>query len=240
MKALILAAGKGNRLGEASEEKPKALVCVGAKELLSYQMKFLKAAKIQKVGVVVGFKAPLMTDFIKEVNPKIEIFENKNYEKGNILSLKAALSFLDDAFLLLNVDHLYPKGLLPSVLEQAKGITAACDFDRPVGADDMKVRLDSKGHLKEMDKTLKDPDGGYIGMTFCPASKRNLYFQGLETTLAEFGPKTSVEKILTTLVKQGETISIADTSGIRWLEIDTVEDLKRAEATLKKNPNFLE
>ncbi len=39
--------------------------------------------------------------------------------------------------------------------------------------------------------------------------------------------------ILGTLAKEGQPIHIADTSGMRWLEVDTMSDLKQAEAILK-------
>ena len=229
MKALILAAGLGNRLGAAM---PKALVRVAGQELLGHQLAFLKNPRIEKIGVVTGFQAPKLADFIQTLDSKIEIFENRRFTEGNILSLQAALPFLDDDFLLLNVDHIYPQRLLETVFKQAKGITACSDFDRELVADDMKISVDQKNHLKEIDKGLKKYDGGYIGMTFCPKSRLKHYIAGLEKTLAAFGTKTNVEKILGELANAGETIHIANTSGIRWLEVDTPEDLKLAEKAL--------
>lgn len=239
MKALILAAGKGSRLGDSAKEKSKALVSVEGKELLCYQLDFLNVPKIKKIGLVVGYHGKATTALAKKQNPSIEIFENKDYEKGNILSLKAALPFLDDDCLILNVDHIYPKRMLSAVLEQADGITVACDFDRPLVEDDMKITKDAKDYLKEIDKGLKKYDGGYIGMTFCPRAKLPAYRRALEKTLASLGTSTCVEKVLATLAAQNEPIGIADTSGIRWLEVDTLYDLKQAEETLQKNPNFL-
>lgn len=236
MKALILAAGQGSRLGF---KKPKALVPVAGRELLTYQMEWLHCAKIQKIGVVVGFEAPLLKDFIQTQTPGTKIFENLKFAEGNILSLQAGLSFFDDNVLLMNVDHLYPKRLLDSFLKQTKGITVACDFDRPLAADDMKVDRHPDGSLKEIDKALKKYEAGYIGMTFIPRAKTKKYLDGFKKTLSLFGSKASVEKILGLLAKNGESITLADCSGTPWLEIDTPEDLQKAEETLRKNPKFL-
>ncbi len=232
MKALILAAGKGSRLGNSSKEKSKALVLVAGQELLCHQLRFLDIPKIKKIGLVVGYHGKATAELAKSKNPQIEIFENKDYEQGNILSLKAALPFLDDDCLILNVDHIYPQRILSAVLEQAKGITAACDFNRPLVADDMKITRDAQGNLKAIDKGLKKYDGGYIGMTFLPRSKLEIYRKAFEKTLAALGPSASVEKVLATLAAQNEPVAIADTSGIRWLEVDTLEDLQKAEASL--------
>lgn len=237
MKALILAAGQGNRLGF---KKPKALVTVAGQELLAYQLEWLRSAKIKKIGVVAGYQAPLLKDFIQTQNPKVEIFENPNFLEGNILSLQVALPFFDDDCLLMNVDHIYPKQLLGHFLEQTNGITAACDFDRPLVADDMKVLLNAQGSLEAIDKTLKKYEAGYIGMTFCPRAKIKTYREGFKKTLATFGPKSSVEKILGVLAENREPIAIADLSGTPWLEIDTPEDLKRGEEKLRENSKFLD
>lgn len=234
MKALILAAGLGNRLGLSKDAPPKALVRVAGKELIAYQLELLKDSPIQKIGVVTGFQANRVADFIGTVDPNIALFENTQYKEGNILSLQAALPFLDDAFLLMNVDHIYPPSLLARVLEQAKGVTAACDFDRQLFDDDMKVLCDTEKNLKAIDKKLETYNAGYIGMTFCPKAKLPVYLAALKKTVRTFGTKTSVEKILATLADDGEPIGIADTSGKRWLEIDTMEELQKAEKVLNE------
>lgn len=240
MKALILAAGQGDRLEHLTDDIPKALVKVGAKELLCHQFDFLNQSPITSIGVVAGYHASGLVEFIKRLGKKVEIFENTQFEKGSILTLKSALSFLDDDFLMMNVDHIYPKRLLPLILKQAKDITAVCDFDRTLVADDMKVKLSPKGKLSEIHKELKNYDGGYIGMTCCASVKVKIYKKALEATQATLGDKTSVEMILGELAKQGEQIHIANTSGHRWLEVDTLQDLKSAETTLKNRPAFLE
>ncbi|OGQ05169.1 MAG: hypothetical protein A2W61_02155 [Deltaproteobacteria bacterium RIFCSPLOWO2_01_44_7] len=233
MKVLILAAGTGDRLGTLTNELPKALVKVNGQELIHYQLEFLKDSRITQIGVVCGFQSNRLKAYLNERAPQITLFENPHFEKGSILTLKVGLPFLDNDFLLLNVDHIYPKKLLDHILKQVKGITACCDFDRPLVADDMKVKLDSKRQLKEIHKNLLDYDGGYIGMTYCPKSKLDIYRNGFETVLGKLGEKVSVEMILGELAKNGEPIHIANTSGIRWLEVDTLEDLKKAESEIK-------
>jgi len=233
MKTLILAAGQGGRLENLTDHLPKALVKVNGEELIRYQLAFLNDPHVTQIGLVTGYQSKPLTEFIKRHAPKVALFENTQFEKGSILSLKSAVSFLNDDFLLMNVDHIYPKRLLHHILKQTKDITACCDFDRPLVTDDMKVKLDGKGKLKEIHKNLNQYNGGYIGMTYCTREKISIYLNALETTLAKLGSKASVEMILGQLAKEGETIHIADASGIRWLEVDTPEDLKRAEDEVK-------
>lgn len=233
MKVLILAAGVGSRLGH---DKPKALVKVAGLELIRHQLHFLQHPVISAIGAVGGFQFDDLAALVRKAAPRALLFENKNYRQGNILTLQAALPFLDDDFLLMNVDHIYPKKLLDRILKQVRGITACCDFNRLLTGDDMKIKKNDRSFLKAIDKKLTDYDGGYIGMTIVPRESITTYWSAFEKTLARRGPAASVEMILGELAAQGEPIAIADTSGFRWLEVDTPEDLKQAEARLKEGP----
>ncbi|MDO8526815.1 MAG: NTP transferase domain-containing protein [Deltaproteobacteria bacterium] len=233
MKVLILAAGQGNRLEHLTDEFPKALTKVCGRELIRYQLDFLNHPAITQIGVVCGYQGFHLADFLKKCRPEIVQMDNPDFLMGSILTLQKGISFLDDDFLLMNVDHIYPPKMLDLILKQVGGITAICDFDRKLVADDMKVKLGKDRLLKQIHKGLNDFDGGYIGMTFCPKNKIAIYLNALETTLAAQGPKASVEMILGELAAKGEPISIADTSGNTWLEVDTLDDLQKAEEALR-------
>lgn len=239
MKVLILAAGQGDRLEHLTDHLPKALVKVAGQELLRYQLAFLDHPAVRQIGLVVGYQSKPLLDFLKQQAGPVAIFKNPQFMEGSILSLRAALPFLDDDFLLMNVDHIYPRRLLASILKQAQEITAVCDFDRELAADDMKIRKNGHGTLADIHKELKNYDGGYIGMTYCPRAKLGLYKKGIETVLEKQGTKASVEMVLRELAQSKENIHIADVSGIRWLEVDTLGDLQKAQTTLNNDPNFL-
>lgn len=239
MKVLILAAGQGDRLEHLTDEIPKALVKVAGRELIRYPLAFLDHPAVGKIGVVTGCRQKPLLDFLKKEAGPVAIFKNPQFTQGSILSLQAALPFLDDDFLLMNVDHIYPRRLLGSLLKQLDGITAVCDFDRKLSADDMKISKNGDGRLVDIHKELKNYDGGYIGMTYCPRRRAAAYKKGIEAVLEKWGPKASVEMVLRALIGEGETIRIADASGIRWLEVDTPGDLEAAENILNSHPNFL-
>ncbi len=64
MKALILAAGVGSRLGGITQELPKCLVPVCGKPILEYQLDALLANGIKEVALVLGYKKEKILDFI--------------------------------------------------------------------------------------------------------------------------------------------------------------------------------
>src|SRR3989338_551041 len=107
MKVLILAAGQGERLENLNNQNPKALVKVLDRELIRYQIEFLDDTSVTKIGVVGGYHGGLIRNFLSKNNLPIDFFEKTRFEQGSILTLKAALDFLDDDFLMMNVDHIY-------------------------------------------------------------------------------------------------------------------------------------
>jgi len=239
MKALILAAGLGNRLGDLTRDLPKAMVQVANRELLLHVFNFLDNPEITGIGVVSGYLADDLTAFIKHHAPHVHIFHNPNFTDGSIRSLEAAIPFLDEDFLLLNVDHIYPKRMLPLILRQRKGITAICDFDRKLAADDMKVKKSENGALMRIMKTLTDYDCGYIGMTACDASHLSIYKEAIKETRDLYGDTAPVEWVLGHLAANGRRINICDVSGFGWCEVDTQEDLKNAEEKIARNQGML-
>ena len=238
MKAVILAAGLGNRLGALTKSTPKALVTVLGIPLLDHLMQFLSATPVQSIAVVTGYQTKMLETFVQKKFPKVQLFYNPDYSLGSILTLQKALPFLNESFLICNVDHIYPKRLAQRLDFSLNAVGAVCDFDRKLGEDDMKIKKNPLGHVIRIDKKLTNFDGGYIGMTFCPKNCHETYWGAAEETLSKKGPKANVEAILDTLAPSNP-IKIFDASGIGWLEVDTDEDRTQAEETLNNNPKFL-
>lgn len=237
--AIILAAGLGDRLGELTAERPKAMVPVADRELILRVMDFLDHPSIASRTVITGYRGFRLAAFLKEHCPGVSTLHNPHFEAGSILSLATAVPAMRGDILLMNVDHLYPRRMLPRLFEASKGITAICDFDRPLGPDDMKVHLRTGGTLAAIRKNLTTFDGGYIGLTTVSAPLLPRYQQAITEVIEEHGDGAPVEWVLGHLAHQDVDISIGDVSGVPWLEVDTPEDLARAEATLREHPEFL-
>jgi len=242
MKAVVLAAGTGSRLGEITKARTKGMVPVLGKKLIDYLMEFFEEDFFDEILVVGGFCYEDLRDHLKGKNiSNLRVIENSEYLKGNIYTLITALKeFDDDSFLITNVDHIYPGVMFEKMKESFSGIRAMCDFDRSLSHDDMKVKLDSEGErISSISKALDDFDCGYIGMTYVDKSMSTLYRDAIEKTIEEFGEKAVVENILQVLAREKSTSpEICDLSGFGWYEVDTEEDLMRAEKGLRDDSNF--
>ncbi len=110
MKAFILAAGLGTRLGEETRNKPKALVEVGGKPLLQHAIEKLRREGIEAIIVNVHHFAGMVTAFLEKHDFGIPV--SISDETGQLLDtgggLKKAAPLLADSdpVLVYNVDIL--------------------------------------------------------------------------------------------------------------------------------------
>ena len=63
MKAIILAAGKGTRMRELSNEVPKPMLKVQGKPILEHIIEGLAAAGVREIFLVTGFKAEVIENY---------------------------------------------------------------------------------------------------------------------------------------------------------------------------------
>lgn len=237
LQVIIMAAGLGSRLKDLTTVTPKALIVAGDRPLIDYALAFSRAAGAQRQIVVSGFCHADVAARVSKVAPDAVIAENTEFKKGNLLSMLAGQTALEPGdFLLMNTDHIYRPSIADVVMRACTGteITAFCDYDRTLGADDMKVGLDKDKRVAAMAKTLPTWDCGYVGMTFVPAARRADYLAAAHRTREELGEATHVESILVHLAKQGQPPIIADISGHGWLEIDEPHERAAADVVLAR------
>jgi choline kinase len=239
MKTIVLAAGTGSRLKDLTTARTKGMVEVGDRKLIDYLLDFLDIDMMDEIVIVGGFYYEDLKNHVdSRKNPKIRVIENKEYLKGNIFTLMTGLKEVgDDSFLITNVDHIYPKKMFTEMKKNFSGVRAMCDFDRPLGADDMKVKLEGNCVIG-ISKQLSDFDCGYIGMTYVDKSMNSLYRKTIDEVLSRFGEKAVAENILQVLAESSNKPGICDLSGFGWYEVDTPDEKLSAEEKLKTDPNF--
>lgn len=238
---ILLAAGTGSRLRPLTETVPKALVSCAGWPLLAYDLEFARRAVAPggRVVVVAGYHEDQVRQYLDVEAPWAEMVVNPDYEKANILSVAAGVRAIEGDFLLMNVDHIYPWAFADRLVATPGEVVAATDFDRTLGADDMKVELDGNRHVARISKKLTDFDCGYIGMTLVRPSGADAWRAAFEQVLAEHPNDGVAEMVVQRLADTGRPAAICDLSGLRWLEIDTVPELTDAEAVLMNDPDLL-
>lgn len=73
MKAMLLAAGRGERMGELTAHRPKPLLEVAGQTLLSYQIGRLVAAGVEEIVINMAYHADMIRAAVRELNPAVPI-----------------------------------------------------------------------------------------------------------------------------------------------------------------------
>lgn len=244
MRAVLLAAGLGSRLGALTRELPKALIPVGGMPLLAHAVKFAGAAGAREIVVVGGFGFSLVAEEVRQRALPVRLIQNEAFRDGNLVSLMAARAAVgatalaadgaDDDLLVMNIDHIYRPAIAALAAAPAGDVTAFIDTDRVLGDDDMKVERDERGHVRRIAKTLTTFDAGYVGMTKIPAASAARYWAEADAALAEDGRAIHVERVLARLAAGAQPPACRDISGHGWLEVDLPEERARAEEALRQ------
>jgi choline kinase len=126
MKAIIVAAGRGRRLGNETDEIPKCMVPVAGQPILHWQLRALTAAGITDVVVVRGY----LGDRISAPGFPVRFIENPAWERNNIYaSLMYATAEMDGGFFFSYSDIVFAPAVARALVDAA-GPYASLVIDR--------------------------------------------------------------------------------------------------------------
>ena len=248
MRAVILAAGRGNRLRHLGAGRPKCLVELVGEPLLTRQAAALRRGGVEEIAVVRGYCAE-MIDL-----PGCVYFANERWAETNMVrSLAAAAPWLSSAPVIVSYGDIFYRSELVRGLAGAPG-QLVISYDRgwrrlwsrrfadPL-ADAETFRIDDAGRLLEIGgKTnrIEDIQGQYMGLLkFTPPAWRSV-----EALLDTLDPPGRDRLDMTGLLRRlliAETVPI-DTFGTdgQWGEIDNPEDVALYEDMVETGELLLE
>jgi choline kinase len=111
MRAILLAAGRGRRLGQ---DLPKCLLSIEGRTLLERHIEILATVGISALTIVVGYQKEAIVDHVASLKSTlpIDFIENPRFVHGSIVSLQVAADHLVDGGIWMDADVLYPAGLM--------------------------------------------------------------------------------------------------------------------------------
>ncbi|HEY6433200.1 MAG TPA: phosphocholine cytidylyltransferase family protein [Acetobacteraceae bacterium] len=245
MRAVILAAGRGSRMGQLTADSPKCLVTLAGKTLLDRQLAALSAGGATELGIVRGYRAEMLR------RPGVVCFDNPRWDETNmVMSLAAAEAWLTTAPLIVSYGDIFYRRELVRALTAARGdLVITYDpswyqlwsrrFEDPL-SDAETFRIDGSGHLLEIGRKTHNPDaiqGQYMGLLkFTPSA-----WQKIAALLTALDPETCDHLDMTGLLRRllafGYQIDTVCTTG-NWGEVDSPGDLDLYE-TMARNGQIL-
>jgi len=229
MKAIILAAGRGNRLKPFSNKVPKPLLpLVGEKTILDYQIeKLSKFISINSIFVVVGYKK----ETIMERHPELIYVYNEKYATTNTgKSLLKALNKIDnDDILWLNGDVVFDEQLIFRLI--SAGVSCALVDNKRCGPEEVKYTTDSQGYIKYISKKVFPGEGEALGINLIKKEILAVFKKHL--TLID--DQDYFEKAIENMIKQENVKILAlNTDSLFCHEVDFPEDLEFVRKYLLK------
>jgi choline kinase len=224
MKIVILAAGKGSRLGG---EGPKPLTQLNnGKSLLELQLEAIaRYSDLEHVLVVVGYQA----ERIIEAFPNLHFIHNPLYAQENTAkSLLRALKGVQEDVLWMNGDVVFYPDVLQDVISSKRSCMAV--NVGPVGDEEVKYRTNKEGRILEVSKEVKTPEGEAIGINYFHKND----ISALIKNLAKCNAHDYFEKAIEFSIGEGVNVWAAPIDSGLSVEIDFVEDLARANQILKR------
>ena len=248
MRAIILAAGRGSRMGSLCDERPKCLVELEGKPLIERQIAALRRGGVDDIGVVRGYRAE-MIGF-----PSLSYFANERWAETNmVMSLAAAAPWLRSAPVIVSYADIFYRGELVRGLIDAPG-QLVISYDRawhrlwtqrfadPL-VDAETFRINPAGQLLAIGgKTTKVEEimGQYMGLLkFTPPAWAAIE-ELLATLDAPIRDRLDMTGLLRLLLARKEfPINTFATDG-QWGEIDNPEDVALYEAMVREGKLLLE
>ena len=244
MKAIILAAGDGSRMGKLTRNIPKPLVILNGKSIIERQLLVLKKIGVNKIYIITG-------PHNEKFNLKNVIFVNDlNHKKHDILgSLITARNYINDEIIITYSDQIFDEKIMESINNFKGDIGIAVDLDwekkyenrdQHPKSEAENVLFDEKGNILELRKNIQKPNsiiGESLGLMKLSKKGSKIFldkYLELETShQGKFHNSPSLKQsiipdMFQELIDSGINVEPILISG-KWCEIDTPQDLEKAK-----------
>lgn len=226
MKVLLLAAGRGTRISRYLSGNPKCTVNIGDEKLIQYTIKMLNKKGITDIAMVLGYRADVIKEALKEYN--IKFYYNPFFDVTNsIASAWFAKDFIcNDDILIMNADVFLEENLIDYILTKKDSPIMYADGSRKEEAD-YKFKY-KDGILLKYGKELENDDisGEYIGIGQFSKEFISEFNVKLEEMINNQQHSVWWENVIYELSKN-QPIKVEDIAGKFWAEVDYIEDYER-------------
>lgn len=236
-KAIILVAGLGIRLKPLTDEVPKCLTEINGKPILLNTLEILEKNGFEEAVLVIGYKGE---EIIKKVcekykDMKITYIRNDIFDVTNTMySVLEAKEHLKDGVLLIEGDTYFEEDMIKEVLdmegtfwlgqkftEEYQGCMLTVD-DRETWGNNRIIEIQIK--LGELSKT-KGNDYKSTGILKISPEFGEKFAKWLEE---EENTDVYYDLVINKHLNE-HAIFVHDITGYKWVEIDSIEDINKAE-----------
>lgn len=230
-KAIILAAGKSERMGALTHDRPKCLLEVCGKPIIRYQIEGLRAAGVEDIVMVVGYKKKRIIETLGQ-DIRYRIYDDFALT-NNLHTLWNVADELDRACLITFADVICSSSSLKKMAAASDNLFTLLVDTREVRPNTMRVLLRGPfvygigSHI-----TTHEGDGNFLGIAAVNKEGTDILKPQLAYMATSAGAGYESDywvAAINALSRSGILISVLRIND-PWFEIDTPEDLALAQS----------
>ena len=223
MQGLILAAGKGTRMGNI--EVPKCLLEINGVPIIKHQINSFKKNGINDIVVVTGYKSEMIHDLL---NDQVQYVHNSKFnEMNNIYSVWLAIQKLRGDFICVYGDLMFDEEILKKCLEIKSEIGLMVETN--TRDETMKVKIENE-KIVAVNKKIdyKIADGNFVGMAKFSKNILKILFNEIDYLITE-----NIDGYYTlgieNLIKKNVEVGYQVTNGLSWMDIDEEREFEESK-----------
>lgn len=236
MKAVVLAAGKGSRLQPLTNEKPKGMVEVDGRPILTHCFDQLAGLGATEFVVVVGYlKEQIISHYDDEFNDIPITYTHQREQKGLAHALLTTEEHIDDDFMLMLGDNIFRANLGDVVNRQREDRADAAFLVEEVPLAEAGrygvCRTNKFGEIVEVVEKPDDPPSNLVMTgfyTFTPA-----IFHACHLVQPSRRGEYEISEAIDLLIHSGRTIDAIRMDGWR-IDVGYPDDRDEAEQRLQE------
>ena len=234
MQAVVLAAGEGSRLRPLTEDKPKGMVEVAGKPILTHCFEQLADLGADELYVVVGYRKEVIIEHYGDAFGQIPItYAHQREQKGLAHALLTVEEYIDDDFMLMLGDNIFDANLQDVVDRQREDRADAAFLVEEVPWEEATrygvCDTNEYGEIVEVVEKPDDPPSNLVMTgfyTFTPA-----IFHAAHLVQPSNRGEFEISDAIDLLLDSGRTIDAVRMDGWR-VDVGYPEDREKAEELL--------
>lgn len=219
MQVIILAAGRGTRMGKLTDNTPKPMLKINNKPILEYKIKALPK-EIKEIIFIIGYLGDTIKNHFGDFygGRKIHYIEQKNLD-GSGAAVHLAKDILKDRFLVMMGDDLYHKDDLKNIIKHNLAVLARkVDDSTRFGI----IETDSSGNLINIIEKPKESKNKLANIGVYMLNKNFFDYDMAYTDSGE-------TNLPLTIAKMSDNHIIKIEKASHWFAIGYPDDLEKAE-----------
>ncbi len=234
MKSVVLAAGKGTRLRPLTDDKPKGMVEVDEKPILTHCLEQLAELGTDEFVIVVGYLKESIIDHYGDSFEGIPItYTHQREQKGLAHALLSVEEHIDDDFMLMLGDNIFQANLQDVVRRQREDRADAAFLVEEVPWEEASrygvCETNAYGEVTDVVEKPDEPESNLVMTgfyTFSPA-----IFHACKLVQPSNRGEYEISEAIDLLIRSGRTIDTLSIDGWR-IDIGYPEDREKAEERL--------